>query len=221
MDLSNVKSTRYILRISPTRCIIFLSIVGFAKILFRIFFFFFFFGCTGSLLLHGLSLVAASRGYSLLWCTGFSLRWLLLLWSTGSRHMGFSSCGFQALEHRLSSCGTWAQQLWHVGLVAPRHVGSSRTRARTCVSCIGRRILNHCATRGALFRIFISIFLSSLACNFPVLSCLCWVLVSRRCWSQKTRRGIPLLLFSGRVCMRLELFIYSFHSFEEISSKAI
>ena len=24
-------------------------------------------------------------------CTGFSLWWLLLLWSTGSRHMGFSS----------------------------------------------------------------------------------------------------------------------------------
>ena len=40
-----------------------------------------------------LSLVVASRGYSLLRCTGFSLRWLLLLWSTGSRRMGFSSCG--------------------------------------------------------------------------------------------------------------------------------
>ena len=34
-----------------------------------------------------------------------------------------------------------------MGLVAPRHVGSSRTRARTRVPCIGRRILNHCATR--------------------------------------------------------------------------
>ena len=34
-----------------------------------------------------------------------------------------------------------------MGLVAPRHVGSSRTRARTCVPCIGRWILNHCATR--------------------------------------------------------------------------
>ena len=27
---------------------------------------------------HGLSVVAASRGYSSLWCVGFSLRWLLL-----------------------------------------------------------------------------------------------------------------------------------------------
>ena len=44
-----------------------------------------------------LSLIAVSGGYSSLRCTGFSLRWLLLLWSTGSRRMGFSSCG------------TWAQ----------------------------------------------------------------------------------------------------------------
>ena len=34
-----------------------------------------------------------------------------------------------------------------MGLVAPRHVGSSQTRARTRVPCIGRQILNHCATR--------------------------------------------------------------------------
>ena len=33
-----------------------------------------------------------------------------------------------------------------MGLAAPRHVGSSRTRARTRVPCIGRRILNNCAT---------------------------------------------------------------------------
>ena len=45
---------------------------------------------------HGLSLVAVSGGYSSLWCVGFSLRWLLLLRSTGSRHTGFSSCGTRA-----------------------------------------------------------------------------------------------------------------------------
>ena len=45
----------------------------------------------------GLSLVVASGGYSSLRCAGFSLQWLLLLRSTGSRRMGFSSCG------------TWAQ----------------------------------------------------------------------------------------------------------------
>ena len=45
---------------------------------------------------HGLSLVEWSGVFSLLWCAGFSLRWLLLLWSTGSRHPGFSSCGARA-----------------------------------------------------------------------------------------------------------------------------
>ena len=96
---------------------------------------------------HGLSPVVASGGYSSSWCMGFSLRQLLLLRSTGCRCVGFISCG------------TWAQQLWLTGLVAPRHVGSSRTRARTRVPCIGRRILNHCATREALkSSIFLIIF---------------------------------------------------------------
>ena len=54
-------------------------------------------GCPGSLLfLHGLSLVAVSRDYSLLWYSGFSLQWLLLLQS--SRHTGISSCSSWALE---------------------------------------------------------------------------------------------------------------------------
>ena len=34
-----------------------------------------------------------------------------------------------------------------MGFVAPRHVGSSQARALTRVPCIGRWILNHCATR--------------------------------------------------------------------------
>ena len=50
----------------------------------------------------GLSLVVASGGYSSLWCMGFSLQ------STGSRCTSFSSCGTQALERRLSSCGARA-----------------------------------------------------------------------------------------------------------------
>ena len=36
-----------------------------------------------------------------------------------------------------------------MGPVAPWHVGSSQTRARTRVPCIGRQILNHCTTREA------------------------------------------------------------------------
>ena len=45
---------------------------------------------------HGLSLVAPSGVYSSLQCMGFSLQWLLLLRSTGSRHTGFSSCSMWA-----------------------------------------------------------------------------------------------------------------------------
>ena len=61
------------------------------------------------------------------------------------------------VEHRLQARGLqqlWlagsreqAQYLWHTGPVAPWHVGSSQPRARTRVPCVGRRILNHCATR--------------------------------------------------------------------------
>ena len=45
---------------------------------------------------RGLSLVAPSGGYSSLWCVGFSLWWLFLLWSAGFRCVGFSSCGIWA-----------------------------------------------------------------------------------------------------------------------------
>ena len=53
---------------------------------------------------HGLSLVAASGDYSLLQCSGFSSRWLLLLQNTGSRH-----ADLVVVAHGLSSCGTRAQ----------------------------------------------------------------------------------------------------------------
>ena len=66
-------------------------------------FFFFFWLRWVFVAARGLSLVAASGGYSSLQFAGFSLRWLLLLRSTGSRCMDFSSCG------------TWAQELWLAG----------------------------------------------------------------------------------------------------------
>ena len=118
------------------------------------FFFFFlinlyiyFWLCWVFIAVHGLSLVEVSRGYSSLWCTGFSLWWLLLLWSTGSKHAGFSNCGTWAQQLWLAGSRAQAQQLWCTGLVAPWHVVSSWTRARTRIPCIGRRILNHCATK--------------------------------------------------------------------------
>ena len=40
-----------------------------------------------------------------MWCAGLSLRWPLLLRSTGSRCLGFSSCGSRALECSLNNCG--------------------------------------------------------------------------------------------------------------------
>ena len=45
----------------------------------NLFIYLFIFGCVGSSLLCGLSIVGASRGYSSLWCTGFSLQWLLFV----------------------------------------------------------------------------------------------------------------------------------------------
>ena len=78
---------------------------------------------------QGLSLVAASGDHSSSRCAGLSLSRPFLLRSTGSRCEGSA--------------------LWLTGLVAPWHVGSSQTRARTRVPCIGRQTLNHCATREA------------------------------------------------------------------------
>ena len=40
-----------------------------------------------------------------------------------------------------------AQWLWLAGFIAPRHVKSSQTKDQTCVPCIARQILSHCATR--------------------------------------------------------------------------
>ena len=57
----------------------------------------FIFGCAlVSIAALGLSLVAARGGCSLLQCLKFLLWWFLLLWRTGYRHTGFSSCSTQA-----------------------------------------------------------------------------------------------------------------------------
>ena len=81
-------------------------------------------------------------GYSSLQCTGFSMQWLLLLQSTGSK-----ACGIQKLQHTRSV-------VWCTGLVAPWYVGSSQTKDQTCVPYIGRLILNHQTTRVSLSLIF-------------------------------------------------------------------
>ena len=78
-----------------------------------------------------------------------------------SHYRGLSCCGAQAPDAQ-------AQQLWPTGLVTPQHVGSSQTRARTRVPCIGRQTLNHCATREALFIFFM--VASGLSCGTRDLS---------------------------------------------------
>ena len=138
----------------------------------------------------------------------------------------FSSCGERGppfivvrgpLTVTASRCGAQApdvqaQQLWLTGLVAPRHVGSSQTRARTRVPCIGRQILNHCATREALHLIFdslinrcLGVFLlgfilygtlcascTSLIISFPILGKLTTI-ISSRMFSQSLFFSLLLL----------------------------
>ena len=96
--------------------------------------------------MRGLSLVAASGGHSSSRCAGLSLSRPLVV-----EH--------RLQTHRLSSCGSRA---WVVAHVAPRHVGSSQTRARTRVPCIGRQTLNHCATKEALVSTILIIFSNQL-----------------------------------------------------------
>ena len=58
--------------------------------------------------LQGLSLVVTGGGYPSLQCEGFSLQWLLLLQSTGSRHPGLA-----AVAHGCScsaACGIFLDQ---------------------------------------------------------------------------------------------------------------
>ena len=93
--------------------------------------------------------------------------------------------GLRIRARAFSSCGKWgplliavrgpltiaaslvaqAQQLWLTGPVAPRHVGSSQSRARTRVPRIGRQTPNHCATREALEFSFLIRMLLSFWCR--------------------------------------------------------
>ena len=102
-------------------------------------FYLFIYGCVGSSFL----------------CEGFlQLRQVGAALHRGARashHRGLSRCGAQAPDVQ-------AQQLWLTGPAAPRHVGSSQTRARTRVPCIGRQTPNHCATREAPKILFLKEF---------------------------------------------------------------
>ena len=121
--------------------------------------FFFFF----SLFLAALGLRCCARAFSSCGKQGLlfvAVRGLLIAVASLVVEHGLQACGLQQLWRvDFSSCGVWAQQLWlvgsraraqqlwHTGLVALWLVGSSWTRDRTCVPCIGRQIFNHCTTR--------------------------------------------------------------------------
>ena len=80
--------------------------------------------CWVFVFVRGLSLVVASGDHSSLQCAGLSL----------SRPLSLRSTGSAIVAHGPSRSAA---------------VGSSQTRARTRVPCIGRQTLNHCTTREA------------------------------------------------------------------------
>ena len=93
----------------------------------------------------------------LCYCAGFSLLVVgraPLCGGVGVSHWGgFSCCGAWALGDlqaqwlQFPRSRAQVQHLWHMGLVAPWHVGSSWIRDQTHFSCFGRQILHYWATR--------------------------------------------------------------------------
>ena len=96
-----------------------------------------------------------------------------------------------------------------MGLVAPRYVGSSRTRARTHVPWIGRLILNHCASREAhrflfsfLFFFFLILFIYLFIYSFLAMLGLHFC---ARAFSSCGRRGPPLITVRGPLTIAASL----------------
>ena len=87
-----------------------------------LFIYLFIFGCVGSLLLRA-GFLQLQRAGTTLGC------------SEQASHCGGSSCC------AAWALGAWAQQLWRTGLVAPRHVGSSRTGLEPMSPALAGRFL--------------------------------------------------------------------------------
>ena len=114
---------------------------------------------------------------------GFFLHCLLVLQSTGL--WGFRNCGSWALEHnRLSSCGPWAWLLhgmWDL----------PGSRDPAYVSCVGRWILYHWATKEASSQIF--------KWNFPNF---------QNSWKNSVSIHLPTRWFQQLLAFCLYCFIY-------------
>ena len=102
---------------------------------FKIIFYLFIFYCTESLFLHK---PFSSCGTRASHCGAGALG-----------HAGFNGCSSQDPGHGLNNSDTWF-------LAAPQHVASSWIRDETHISCIGRQILHHWATREAQGCIFLN-----------------------------------------------------------------
>ena len=99
----------------------------FSFFLFLRFIYFYFWLLWVFVALHGLSL-AAIRGYSSLWYTGFSLRWLLLLRSMDSKAHGLKQLQHMGLVVVAPEFESTGSVVVVMGLVALRHVQCSQTR---------------------------------------------------------------------------------------------
>ena len=120
-----------------------------------------------------------------LWCMSFSSQWLLLLWSTGSGARGLSTCGSQALEHRLivvhglscfKACGILVPRsriepmspalqgrLLTTGLTHLKSRSFTVDKILKSVSCIP---LSICANPSTIF--FLSFFNPTFSSFFPI-----------------------------------------------------
>ena len=128
--------------------------------LYKISLFFFFYFIIIFLFLAVLGLRFCARAFLQLQQAGATLH----RGARASHYRSLSCCGAQAPDAQ-------AQQLWLTGPAALRHVGFSQTRARTCVPCIGRQILNHCATREAPIRSYsLTDILKNQLTNYQLLS---------------------------------------------------
>ena len=90
-------------------------------------------------------------------CSEWELLFVWLLIAVASLVADHRLQASRLQQLRLSGSRARTQQLWHTGLVAPWHVGSFR--AQTCVPCINRWILIHCATRKEPIFVFMCVWL--------------------------------------------------------------
>ena len=97
----------------------------------------------------------------------FQLQWLLLLQSTGSRGMSFSSFSMWAQQLLSTDSRAQAQQLWCISVAAPQHMESSRTKDQPPVPSTGRRILILCTTREVPSLSFFIIFMIAALKTLP------------------------------------------------------